>query len=129
MLQADGRFVSIFELEPLEIRRFLTTASLNGTTHTLTITGTSGNDTITLSKQANGKVSITGVAAQFTPGGGTNQFNKIVVNAGSGNDKVQIANNFNYSSASLNGQGGNDSLTGGNNNDTASGGDGNDLLD
>ncbi len=116
---------NIFELQALEIRRLLTTATINNTTHTLVVTGTSSADTITLNQSAStGKVSVTGVSTTFTPGTGTNQFNKISVDAGGGNDTIQINGNVAYTAATLGGGGGNDTMIGGSKADQLAGGSG-----
>lgn len=116
---------NIFELQALEIRRLLTTATINNTTHTLVVTGTSSADTITLNQSAStGKVSVTGVTTTFTPGTGTNQFTKISVDAGGGNDTIQINGNVAYTAATLGGGGGNDTMIGGSKADQLAGGSG-----
>ena len=119
---------SVFELEQLEIRRFLNSASVSSS-HVLTINGTTGNDTITINQLSNGKVSISGISTQYTPGSGSGQFNQIFVNCGNGNDLVQINNNVTYTSSTISGSNGNDTLTGGKGNDSIDGDNDNDTLD
>jgi uncharacterized delta-60 repeat protein len=102
-------------------------ASVNSS-HVLNITGTSGNDTITVNKLSNGKISVSGVSTQFQLGTSSGKFNKIFVNAGNGNDKITINNNFTYTSSTISGAGGNDTLTGGKGNDSIDGDNGNDTL-
>src|SRR5438445_6965705 len=51
----------------------------------LTITGSSGNDSIVLS-QANGRVSISGVTSTYA----TTSINSVVINDGGGNDSVSL---------------------------------------
>jgi uncharacterized delta-60 repeat protein len=115
---------NIFELQALEIRRFLTTASLSSSTHTLNITGTSSGETITLNQGSNGRVSITGVSTTYVPGSGSGQFNKININAAGGNDTIQINGNVAYTNATLGGGSGNDVMIGGSKADQFSGGTG-----
>jgi uncharacterized delta-60 repeat protein len=129
----SGR-ISLFELQPLEIRRFLTTASIDSN-HILQIAGTGSADSITINGVASGtRATVTGVTSggnlvQFTIGTGSNQFNRINVVAGSGNDTVQINNNFTYSSSTIAGNDGADNLIGGRGNDSLSGGNENDVMD
>src|SRR5437868_13069020 len=71
-------------LERLESRDVPTTAVLsNGV---LTITGTSGNDSIVLS-QSNGRVQISGVTSTFA----TTSINSVVINDGAGSDSVSLS--------------------------------------
>ena len=125
---AQGRFRSSIEVQTLEARRLLTTASVSAA-HVLNILGTSKDDVILVSRISSGRVSISGVTARFTPGSGAGQFNRINITAGDGNDRVTIAGNVPYTSATLSGQGGNDTLVGGKGNDSLVGGDFNDTLD
>src|SRR5215203_4306438 len=127
MLSRYDRAALHFGLEGLELRRMLAvTASIsNGT---LNVTGTSGANTITLNKVSNGKVTVSGVSGQFTPGTGSGKFTKIFINAGNGNDKIQINNNVPYTSSTILGAGGNDTLTGGIGNDSITGDNNNDTL-
>jgi uncharacterized delta-60 repeat protein len=115
---------NIFELQPLEIRRLLNSATIDsgGILH---VVGTGSSETITLNQLSNGKVSISGVGTQFTPG---SQFTRILIEAGGGNDTVQIFNNVIYTSATITGNAGNDTITGGRSNDTIYGRDNNDNL-
>src|SRR4051812_50121493 len=62
---------NIFELQPLEIRRLLTTATLDTATQLLTVTGTSNSDTITLSTSSTGRLQCTGINGTFPIGGGS----------------------------------------------------------
>src|SRR5262249_21352659 len=113
---------NIFELQPLEIRRLLTTASIDAGA-VLHVIGTGSADTITLNQLSNGRVSITGVTTQFTPG---SQFTTILIEAGGGNDTVLISNNVTYNASTITGNAGNDTMTGGKSGDTMFGADGND---
>jgi uncharacterized delta-60 repeat protein len=124
---------NLFELEMLEVRRFLTTASVDGT-NTLQVIGTSGADDITVNKNSSGKLSVTGVTATFTIGSAAGQVNKIVIQAGGGNDTVLVTSNVKNSSGvgipvTLAGNAGNDTITSGPGNDVLSGNDGDDLMD
>src|SRR2546423_15662942 len=118
---SEGRLRSSVEIQRLEARRLLTTASVNAA-HVLDIVGTSADDVILVSRISSGRVSISGVAARFTPGSGAGQFNKINISAGAGNDRVTIADNVPYASATLSGEGGNDTLVGGKGNGSPVGG-------
>ncbi len=128
MLSGYDRAALKFGLEQLEIRRMLSTASVSST-HVLNIVGTPGNDTIVVNKLSNGKVSVSGVTTQFTAGSGSGQFKTININAGNGNNLVQINNNVPYTASTIIAGSGNDTLTGGIGNDSINGGGGNDTLD
>jgi Ca2+-binding RTX toxin-like protein len=128
MRGSEGRFRSSIEIQTLEARRLLTTASVNAA-HVLNILGTSGDDIILVSRISSGRVSVSGVTARFTPGNGAGEFNRTNITAGDGDDRVTIASNVPYMSATLNGEGGNDTLVGGKGNDSLLGGDFNDTLD
>jgi Ca2+-binding RTX toxin-like protein len=115
-------------LENLEERRLLSSTLVGGL---LTVTGTQGNDTITLAISGSSiKVSQTTLADGL--GGTVKLFasasvQKILINALSGNDKVTIASTI-TKPATINGTAGNDTLTGGGGNDVLNGGDNNDQL-
>ena len=94
MLSALDRAALEFGLESLESRRMLSVTASVSSSHVLVITGTKGNDTIIVNKLSNGKVSVSGVSTQFSTGTTSGKFNKISVNAGNGNDFVQINNNI-----------------------------------
>src|SRR5262245_46697144 len=125
---------NIFELEPLEIRRLLTTASVDGT-NTLQIVGTGGSETITVNRGSNNRITVTGVGTSFAIGSGAGQVNKINVQAGGGNDNVLITNNVRFPAnnagipTTVAGNTGNDTITTGPGNDVIFGGDGNDTID
>src|SRR5581483_82706 len=95
-----------------ECRRLLTTASVD-LSHVLNIVGTKLDDAIVVNKLSNGKVSITGVKAQFTPGSAAGQFDKINITTGDGKDLISISGNVPYTAATLSGGAGNDTITGG----------------
>jgi Ca2+-binding RTX toxin-like protein len=109
-------------LENLELRTLLSSSLSNGL---LTVTGTSGNDTISLTVSgSNIKVTQNGLpAAQFSSGA----VQKILVNASGGKDSVIVSGSI-TKPATLNGGAGNDTLNGGGGNDVINGGDGNDQL-
>ncbi|HEX8914414.1 MAG TPA: hypothetical protein VF796_18850 [Humisphaera sp.] len=106
-------------IENLEERRHLSASLLNGT---LTVGGTTGNDTITITS-ASGKLTakVNAETRSFT----LTAVKKIVVNAGKGNDTVNIAASV-TKPAVINGSDGNDKLTGGGGSDVINGGAGND---
>src|SRR5438045_1792828 len=116
MHSSDGGSTSIIECHALEARRLLTTASVNAA-HVLNIVGTSADDVILVSRISSGRVSISGITARFTPGSGAGEFNRINIAGGAGNDRVTISSNVPYTSATLSGEGGNDTLVGGEGND------------
>src|SRR5690348_4914327 len=112
-----------FEIERLEPRQLLTTASVDSN-HILQIVGTSSAESIVVNALSNGKIGVSGVTTQFTAGSASGQFTKINIDAGGGNDTLQINGNVPYSGATLGGGGGNDTLTGGSAADLLSGGSG-----
>ena len=103
---------------------------------TLTITGTAGSDKLALRlragdpRQLQVDVGDDG-SADFTVR--RQRFDRIVVNAGDGDDQVRIdETNGAFTTTTptqLNGQGGNDTLLGGGGAETLNGGDGNDVVD
>src|SRR3954447_8587323 len=128
MLSSLDRAVLEFGLESLETRRMLAVSASVNSSHVLVITGTSGNDTITVNKIGNGKVTVSGVATQFSPGTSSGKFNKISINAGNGNDLVTINSNVPYVSSVISAANGKDTLTGGVGNDQIDGDNDNDTL-
>src|SRR5581483_1659157 len=127
MLSALDRAALNFGLVPLETRRMLSVSASVNSSHVLVINGTSGNDTIVVNKLSNGKVSVNG-GTQFSPGSTSGKFNKISINAGNGNDFVQINNNVPYLSSTISGAKGNDTLIGGSGDDSIDGDNDNDTL-
>jgi hypothetical protein len=108
-------------IQSLEDRRLLS-ASLGGTT--LTVTGGSGVDNIAITKNATSLlVKQNGVTKSFK----LSAVAKIVVNAGAGNDTVNVAADITKPST-LNGGDGNDTLGGGGGNDSVNGGAGADKV-
>ena len=108
--------------ETLESRRLLSSSLVNGL---LTVNGTAGNDTISLSVSgSNIQVSQTG---SVTKNFATSSVQKILINALGGNDKVTVANAI-TKPTTINGSSGNDSLTSGGGNDVINGGAGDDKM-
>ena len=93
----------------------------------LMILGTSGNDSISL-KPRSGEtmVSVRGTNCRLSSPIATSTFQRIVIFAGAGSDKVQLARVA--SPASVFGEAGNDKITGGSGNNILVGGSGNDKL-
>ena len=116
----------------LEARRLLSSSLSNGL---LTVTGTSGNDTITISVSgSNIKVAQTGSS---TKSFSSSSVHKIKVSAEGGNDTVTVSSSI-TKPCTLDGGSGNDNLTSGGGNDVIDGdagtdalhgGNGNDTLD
>jgi uncharacterized delta-60 repeat protein len=125
----------IFELQPLEVRRFLTTAVVDAD-NVLQIDGGSGADSITVTQLSSGRVTVSGVVAsdgllrRFDFGSDPGFFERINIDGLAGSDTITISTTLtNYLSSTINGGTGNDTLTGGNRRDTFNGGDGDDLMD
>jgi uncharacterized protein YkwD len=117
-------------LESLEERTVPTTAALSGN-GVLTVLGSGGADLIQIS-QANGQLSVSGVAQTFAAG----SVNTVVVDAGEGDDVITVAPSVTQTTW-LFGGGGNDSIQGGSGvnhiygaagNDTLMGGSGGDSI-
>src|SRR5687768_13267956 len=89
---------NIFELQPLEVRRFLTTAIPDPATNTLNIGGTSGAESITVNRNTSGRLTVTGVVETFPIGNSAGQINKIVIGAAGGSDTIIISNNVRFPS-------------------------------
>src|SRR5262245_25539081 len=108
--------------ESFESRRMLSSSLAGGL---LTVTGTSGNDTISLSiSGSNIQVAQSGSPTkQFT----TASVQKILINALAGKDKVTVSNSI-TKPTTINGSSGKDSLTSGGGNDIINGDSGNDQL-
>lgn len=112
--------------EPLEQRKLMS-ASYNSFTQALVVTGTAGNDTITVTQAANQFFTMTQVHEN-----GVRTFNSpllvrsITINAGNGADRVTIG--AGVQGCVINGQGGNDNLSGGDGADLIDGGTGDDYL-
>src|SRR5687768_8930412 len=97
----------IFELDQLEIRRFLTTASISS--NTLNVLGSGSGETITVNKNTSNRITVTGVSTTFDP----NAFDFINISGVGGNDTITITGNVVYTSATITGGSGNDNITGG----------------
>ena len=126
---------NIFELQPLEIRRLLTTAAMGADGHTLEVLGTGGADSITINRNASNRITVTGVVTTFAIGGSVGQVNRILVQGSGGNDTILVTNNVRFPANNagiptiLAGNAGNDTITGGPGNDIINGNDNNDVLD
>lgn len=113
-------------------------ASISGTTATLNLDGADDNVTVSVSGgllvhgQTTGGLNSGSDWDSATAGDQTVPANgtfTVVVNGGDGNDSLTVlAKNAEISSATLNGEGGDDVLTGADTNDTLAGGDGSDRL-
>lgn len=114
--------------EALERRRLLTTASLVGTT--LTITGDAAADNISISvSSGNLVVTDSTDSPSQVYSGAESGVTAIIVNAGGGNDMVTVQSTVPSTKlVTLRGDGDNDALTGGPGNDTLEGGAGDDTL-
>jgi uncharacterized delta-60 repeat protein len=125
---------NIFELQPLEARRFPTTATVDST-NTLQILGTTSADDITLNRNSSNRLTVSGVTSTFAIGSAAGEVNKINIQASGGDDTILLTNNVRFPSnnagipATVAGNAGNDTMTSGPGNDVLSGNDGNDLMD
>lgn len=108
--------------EGLESRTMLS-ATLSH--NVLTVTGTDNNDTIVLTVVSKTQYSVTlnGQQSKFA----TSKVNSIVINAGAGNDKINVKAVI-AAKVSLNGGDGNDTINGGGGAESISGGGGDDSL-
>ncbi|HET7048217.1 MAG TPA: calcium-binding protein [Solirubrobacteraceae bacterium] len=116
----------------------VSSASISGTTATLNLDGADDNVIVSVSGgllvhgQTTGGLNSSSDWDSATAGDQTVPANgtfTVVVNGGDGNDSLTVlAKNTEVTSATLNGEGGDDVLTGADTNDTLSGGDGNDRL-
>lgn len=111
-------------IQPLESRRLLA-VTLSHTTWVLDVTGTPGNDVVSIVVTPNYNISVrvnndppVEYGAWFP--------HAIRVNTGAGNDRITIGTNTD--ATSVHGGDGNDTITGGGKNDTLYGDNGNDLI-
>src|SRR4051812_32233905 len=99
---------NIFQLQALELRRYLTAASVDSTHH-LIVTGGTGDDTITVSRASgntDGKtIVVSGVNKTFTYGTGSGQYTQIRVDGSTGKDTITLATNIVYDRSTLIGGG------------------------
>ena len=107
-------------IDALETRRLLA-ASLNGTV--LTITGTSGNDAISVNQGSSVVVNLNGNKTSFNAA----SVNSIRVEGGTGDDTIDLRGNVSRR-ATINAGAGNDRIYGGSNTDVINAGDGNDRV-
>src|SRR5688572_3122877 len=125
---------NIFELQALEIRRLLTSASVDAS-NTLQILGTTSSENITVNRNSSNRLTVSGVGSTFAIGSSAGQVNKIVIQASGGSDTIVITNNVRFPSnnagipVSMGGGSGNDTMTGGAGNDQLTGNDGDDTMD
>jgi Ca2+-binding RTX toxin-like protein len=124
-------------VEQLETRALLSAVVANGV---LTVTGTSGDDQITIrtaKDDAGNKIlvvveGVKGADVEPVVTKITDPVTSVVVNAGAGNDSVSLKGNRKHPfsiAATINGEDGNDRLTGGAGADLINGGAGNDRAD
>jgi uncharacterized repeat protein (TIGR01451 family) len=104
-------------------------ADLDAAGNALIVTGTSGNDTITLDALSGNRirVRIGSFERIFDQDVAAETFSRIVVFGQSGNDRITLGSSI-TTSATLLGSSGNDTITGGRGNDAIDGGDGNDTV-
>src|SRR5437762_13358153 len=87
----------IVHLQPLEVRRLLTTAVVDAT-NTLQVLGSTSADSITVNRNSNGRLTVTGVTATFAIGSSSGQANKINIAGDLGNDTILISSNVKFDS-------------------------------
>jgi hypothetical protein len=116
--------LNIFELQPLEVRRFL---AVNVTTsgNTLIIVGDNSSEFITVNRNASNKLTVTGWGPTFTIGSADGQINQISLAGQGGSDTILLTNNVRFPSNNAGIPG---TISGGNGNDTITGGPGNETL-
>jgi Ca2+-binding RTX toxin-like protein len=100
----------------------------DGQADTVVINGTNGNDTITLTEDSNGVVTVSGLATTVTISGFDPTLDRIVINGLGGDDVINASGLPANVLFTANGGDGNDVLLGGLGNDTLNGGAGDDLL-
>jgi len=99
----------------------------DGAADTVTVNGTAGSDVITISEDANGVVTITGLASEVKISG-FDANDRLVINGLGGDDVITASGLPAGILLTENGGDGNDVLIGGNGNDTLLGGNGDDIL-
>jgi Ca2+-binding RTX toxin-like protein len=138
MLTAFAAALAAFTINADPAHAAASSASISGTTATLNLDAANDTETVSVSN---------GLLVHTATGGGLNSASDwdsempgdqtvpadgtftVVVNGGEGNDSVTVlAKNTEITSATLNGEGGDDVLTGADTNDALNGGDGNDRL-
>src|ERR1051326_1404819 len=114
-------------IEVLERRKLLSAALID---HTLTITGTSGDDNIVVSVNGANSTMIQVVVNKAIQNFNSATVSKIHIDGFRGNDTIIIddANGPIVVGVTINGSAGNDTLIGGGESDHLFGGDGNDVL-
>ena len=107
-------------IESLETRRLL---AVSLSTNVLTITGTSGNDNVTVTQGSSITVTLNGKKTSYK----ATRVNAIRVEGGNGNDNIDLGNDVTRR-ATINGGAGNDRISGTANSDNITGGDGDDRI-
>lgn len=126
----QARPISCAQIQALEARRLLSASVSLAASGALTVNGTSGNDVIRITFDAVNPrqldVIVNGTTKSFT----ASSVNSITVNAGSGNDDVEVLelNGPINVPMTLLGGSGNDTLVGGSGNDYIDGSAGNDTI-
>ena len=117
-------------IEPLEDRRLLSASVTLGSSGTLTITGTDSADKIRISLESTDTTKLDVIVNGATSTFALSSVKAVSVNAGAGNDDVEVIElngPVNIPMTMLGGAG-NDTLVGGSGNDCLVGGAGNDVL-
>ncbi|AMN44277.1 beta strand repeat-containing protein [Rhodoplanes sp. Z2-YC6860] len=101
----------------------------DGAADTVTVNGTGGSDTISITNSANATVFVNGLAAGVTIDGADPTLDTLVVNGGGGNDTIDASGlSANWIGLTIDGGAGNDIITGSQGADMILGGDGNDTV-
>lgn len=125
-----ARAIVVPQIQALEARRLLSASVSLAASGALTVNGTSGNDVIRITLDAVNPrqldVVVNGATQSFT----ASSVSSITVNAGAGNDDVEVLelNDPINVPMTLLGGAGNDTLVGGSGNDYIDGGSGNDTV-
>ena len=105
------------------------TSGSDGQPDTVTVNGTAGNDTISITNSDKATVFVSGLAEQVTIDGADPSNDTLVVNGLGGNDIIDASQlNANWIQLRIDGGAGNDTITGSTGNDVLIGGDGNDTV-
>lgn len=118
------------QIQALEARRLLSASVSMAASGALTVNGTSGNDVIRITLDAVNPRQLDVIANGNTKSFAASSVKSITVNAGSGNDDVEVLelNGPINVPMTLLGGSGNDTLVGGSGNDYIDGGSGNDTI-
>jgi Ca2+-binding RTX toxin-like protein len=120
--------LSKFDLQALESRQLMSVSSALDSVGTLTITGTSGNDSVYVSYQIAGNLVIVNDGSATPKKFDYSKVKKIVAIGNAGDDSLWISDNMGAVKCSLDGGAGNDRLYAAAGNDTLVGGAGSDNL-